>query len=113
MPQLVWVKYSMHERQSNGIFKRLERVDTAVMAKTALYSPELDRFLVAVPIWAKRGLGCYGPALYVFLARIPSEIPPKSMTIIRFPVIAENVCRFVEMPSHSAPLVRLFRLVKD
>jgi hypothetical protein len=38
-----------YERQSNGTFKALEPVDTAIMAKTALYSPELDRLFVAVP----------------------------------------------------------------
>ena len=38
-----------YERQTNGSFKALEPVDTAVMAKTALYSPEFDRLFVAVP----------------------------------------------------------------
>jgi DNA-binding beta-propeller fold protein YncE len=38
-----------YERQSNRSFKGLEPVDTAVMAKTAFYSPELDRLFVAVP----------------------------------------------------------------
>jgi len=38
-----------YERQSNGSYTALEPVDTAVMAKTALYSPELNRLFVAVP----------------------------------------------------------------
>jgi DNA-binding beta-propeller fold protein YncE len=38
-----------YARLANGDFKALEPVDTAVMAKTALYSPELDRLFVAVP----------------------------------------------------------------
>ena len=38
-----------YERRKNGSFKPLEPVDTAVMAKTALYSPDLDRLFVAVP----------------------------------------------------------------
>jgi DNA-binding beta-propeller fold protein YncE len=38
-----------YERQSNGTYKSLEPVDTAVMAKTALYSSELDRLFVSVP----------------------------------------------------------------
>jgi len=35
--------------EPNGGFKALEPVDTAVMAKTSLYSAELDRLFVAVP----------------------------------------------------------------
>jgi DNA-binding beta-propeller fold protein YncE len=38
-----------YERQADGTFKALEPVDTAVMAKTALYSPDLNRLFVAVP----------------------------------------------------------------
>ena len=38
-----------YERTTDGSFKALEPVDTAVMAKTALYSPDLDRLFVAVP----------------------------------------------------------------
>lgn len=38
-----------YERKSNGTYKALDPVDTAVMAKTALYSPELDRLFVSVP----------------------------------------------------------------
>lgn len=35
--------------QPDGSYKALEPVDTAVMAKTSLYSAELDRLFVAVP----------------------------------------------------------------
>jgi len=38
-----------YEHETDGGYKALEPVDTAVMAKTALYSPELDRLFVAVP----------------------------------------------------------------
>jgi DNA-binding beta-propeller fold protein YncE len=38
-----------YRRESNGVYKRLEETDTAVMAKTSLYSPELHRLYVAVP----------------------------------------------------------------
>jgi DNA-binding beta-propeller fold protein YncE len=38
-----------YERQADGSYKALEVVDTAVMAKTALYSAELDRLFVTVP----------------------------------------------------------------
>jgi hypothetical protein len=38
-----------YERQKDGSHRQLPLTDTAVMAKTALYSPELDRFFVAVP----------------------------------------------------------------
>lgn len=38
-----------YEREADGHYKALEAVDTAVMAKTALYSPELNRLFVAVP----------------------------------------------------------------
>jgi DNA-binding beta-propeller fold protein YncE len=38
-----------YERQIDGGYKALDPVDTAVMAKTALYSPELDRLFVSVP----------------------------------------------------------------
>lgn len=34
---------------SDGKFRQLESVDTAVMAKTSIYSPELDRMFVSVP----------------------------------------------------------------
>jgi DNA-binding beta-propeller fold protein YncE len=38
-----------YERQSNGHYKMLDPTDTAVMAKTSLFSAELDRLFVAVP----------------------------------------------------------------
>jgi DNA-binding beta-propeller fold protein YncE len=38
-----------YERQLEGTYKALEPVDTAVMAKTALYSPELKLLFVSVP----------------------------------------------------------------
>jgi DNA-binding beta-propeller fold protein YncE len=38
-----------YQRQTDGSFKALDAVDTAVMAKTSLYSPELERLFVAVP----------------------------------------------------------------
>jgi DNA-binding beta-propeller fold protein YncE len=38
-----------YEREPNGSYKALEPVDTAVMAKTSLYSAELNRLFVAVP----------------------------------------------------------------
>ncbi len=38
-----------YERQMDGSYRALEPVDTAVMAKTALYSPALDRLFVSVP----------------------------------------------------------------
>jgi DNA-binding beta-propeller fold protein YncE len=38
-----------YERQSNGSYRALEPVDTAVMAKTSLYSAEMDRLFVAAP----------------------------------------------------------------
>ena len=38
-----------YERQSDGSYRALEPVDTAVMARTSLFSPELDRLFVAVP----------------------------------------------------------------
>ena len=38
-----------YERQSDGGYRALEPVDTAVMAKTALFSAELDRLFVTVP----------------------------------------------------------------
>jgi DNA-binding beta-propeller fold protein YncE len=38
-----------YERQSDGTYLALEPVDTAVMAKTALFSAELDRLFVTVP----------------------------------------------------------------
>jgi len=38
-----------YERQMDGSYHTLEPVDTAVMAKTALYSPALDRLFVSVP----------------------------------------------------------------
>ena len=38
-----------YERQADGSYKALESVDTAVMAKTSLYSQDLDRLFVAVP----------------------------------------------------------------
>jgi DNA-binding beta-propeller fold protein YncE len=38
-----------YERQSDGSHRALEPVDTAVMARTALFSAELDRLFVTVP----------------------------------------------------------------
>jgi DNA-binding beta-propeller fold protein YncE len=38
-----------YERQSDGSYRALEPVDTAVMARTALFSAELDRLFVMVP----------------------------------------------------------------
>jgi DNA-binding beta-propeller fold protein YncE len=38
-----------YERQTDGSYQALEPVDTAVMAKTALFSSELDRLFVTVP----------------------------------------------------------------
>ncbi len=38
-----------YERRQTEASRHLEPVDTAVMAKTALYSPDLDRLFVAVP----------------------------------------------------------------
>jgi len=38
-----------YEHETDGSYKALEPVDTAVMAKTSLYSPELSRLFVAVP----------------------------------------------------------------
>ena len=38
-----------YEHRADGSYKALEPVDTAVMAKTALYSEALDRLFVAVP----------------------------------------------------------------
>jgi hypothetical protein len=38
-----------YERQADGSYKPLDSVDTAVMAKTALYSPQLARLFVSVP----------------------------------------------------------------
>jgi DNA-binding beta-propeller fold protein YncE len=38
-----------YERQPDGTYKPLDPVDTAVMAKTSLYSPELNMFFVSVP----------------------------------------------------------------
>jgi hypothetical protein len=38
-----------YERRADGSHEELEPVDTAVMARTALFSPELDRLFVAVP----------------------------------------------------------------
>ncbi len=38
-----------YERMKDGSFKALDTVDTAVMAKTSLYSPSLQRLFVAVP----------------------------------------------------------------
>ena len=38
-----------YQRQPDGSYKALEPVDTAVMAKTSLYSPELHRLFVSVP----------------------------------------------------------------
>ena len=38
-----------YEEQSDGSYREHAPTDTAVMAKTALYSPELDKLFVAVP----------------------------------------------------------------
>ena len=38
-----------YEEQKDGSYRELPAIDTAVMAKTALYSPELDQMFVAVP----------------------------------------------------------------
>jgi hypothetical protein len=38
-----------YEHEANGSYKMLDPSDTAVMAKTALFSAELDRIFVAVP----------------------------------------------------------------
>ena len=38
-----------YERRTDGTYKALDPVDTAVMAKTSLYVPELGRLFVAVP----------------------------------------------------------------
>ncbi len=38
-----------YQRQPDGSYKALEPVDTAVMAKTSLYSPDLHRLFVSVP----------------------------------------------------------------
>lgn len=38
-----------YERRSDGSYRALEPVDTAVMARTSLFSPELDRLFVMVP----------------------------------------------------------------
>ena len=38
-----------YEEQENGSYRELPLTDTAVMAKTALYSPELEDLFVAVP----------------------------------------------------------------
>jgi DNA-binding beta-propeller fold protein YncE len=38
-----------YEHQANGNYKMLDPADTAVMAKTSLFSPELNRLFVAVP----------------------------------------------------------------
>src|ERR1035437_7081292 len=38
-----------YERQDDGSYRSFEPVDTAVMAKTAFFSAELDRLFVAVP----------------------------------------------------------------
>lgn len=38
-----------YERHMDGSYRALDPVDTAVMAKTALYSSELDRLFVSVP----------------------------------------------------------------
>lgn len=42
-------KVYTYQEQDEGHYIQLEQTDTAVMAKTALYSPELDRVFVAVP----------------------------------------------------------------
>jgi DNA-binding beta-propeller fold protein YncE len=39
----------VYERNAAGQLRALESVDTAVMARTALFSPELDRLFVMVP----------------------------------------------------------------
>jgi DNA-binding beta-propeller fold protein YncE len=38
-----------YEREADGKYKALEPADTAVMAKTSLYAPELQRLFVSVP----------------------------------------------------------------
>jgi DNA-binding beta-propeller fold protein YncE len=38
-----------YQRQKDGSYRQLPLTDTAVMSKTAFYSPELDRLFVAVP----------------------------------------------------------------
>jgi DNA-binding beta-propeller fold protein YncE len=38
-----------YQKQKDGSHRQLPPTDTAVMAKTAFYSPELDRFFVTVP----------------------------------------------------------------
>ena len=38
-----------YQTQEDGTYRELPTTDTAVMAKTALYSPELDELFVAVP----------------------------------------------------------------
>ena len=38
-----------YEHEANGSYKMLDQADSAVMAKTALFSAELDRLFVAVP----------------------------------------------------------------
>ena len=38
-----------YERRSEGSYRALEPVDTAIMARTSLFSPELDRLFVMVP----------------------------------------------------------------
>ncbi len=38
-----------YQRDRSGAFKALEATDTAVMAKTSLYSPQLNQLYVAVP----------------------------------------------------------------
>lgn len=38
-----------YQKQKDGNYRQLPPTDTAVMAKTAFYSPELDRLFVAVP----------------------------------------------------------------
>ena len=38
-----------YEEQKDGSYREVPSTDTAVMAKTALYSPELDELFVAVP----------------------------------------------------------------
>ncbi len=39
----------IYERQIRWSYRALEPVDTAVMARTSLFSPELDRLFVTVP----------------------------------------------------------------
>ena len=39
----------IYVHEANGSYKALEAIDTAVMAKTALFSPELKRLFVSVP----------------------------------------------------------------